>query len=100
MFYASVTMLRLQGEGHSCHHSPALAALDVWTVTRVERQLTSRWCTQAAGNPVAKTVAELHLERNSAVLLLRNELDLLSDSDEEGAPLPPPTRVRPNRIAL
>lgn len=49
---------------------------------------------------MAKTVADLHLERNSAVLLLRNELDLLSDSDEEEAPMPLPTRVRASHNAL
>lgn len=47
---------------------------------------------QAAGNPVAATVAALHLERNAATLLLRNELDLESDSDDDAQP-PAPTRV-------
>lgn len=37
-------------------------------------------------------MAELQLERNAATLLLRNELDLESDSDDDGQP-PPPTRV-------
>ena len=46
-----------------------------------------------AGNPVAALVAGLALERNAATLLLRNTLDTETDSDEEDAPPPQPTKV-------
>lgn len=42
---------------------------------------------------MAALVAGLALERNAATLLLRNTLDVETDSDEEDAPPPQPTRV-------
>ena len=42
---------------------------------------------------MAALVASLALERNAATLLLRNTLDAETDSDEEDAPPPQPTKV-------